>query len=95
MLRLDGGNGDLGASLWRLDYPVYSGLFNEWIIVCNESENLMDPLGEQGVPQERHTEAASHPEPMGSVRVASFLLISEPKRRRKWTPKLYKNSIKK
>ena len=27
-----------------------------------------EPLGEPGVPQERHTEAASHPEPMEAVR---------------------------
>ena len=32
-------------------------------------------LGEPGVPQERHTEAASHPEPMGLVTVAPFLAI--------------------
>ena len=32
-------------------------------------------LGEPGVPPERHTEAASHPEPMGLVRGAPFLAI--------------------
>ena len=32
-----------------------------------------EPLGEPGVPQERHTEAASHPEPMEPVSAPPLL----------------------
>ena len=41
MLRLDGGNGELQLSLWRLDYPVRSAFRRQW--VCNDSGN---PIGE-------------------------------------------------